>query len=147
MEHDTAKYQRILRELVATSADIEGAALATSDGVVLAAVMPKSINTEFLAAHLATAAAIAESLIRHTRNNLLDQLYIKLEHAYVVMMPLVGDGLLITLCREDAKLGLVFLDMARIGRLPFLPAEGIIISRPPGSLSGHAKPEYDEIDE
>lgn len=40
-------------------------------------------------------------------------MYVKGEHGYVVLMACGENAVLTTLAREDAKLGLVFLDMKR----------------------------------
>ena len=44
---------------------------------------------------------------------LLDQVYIKGEKGYVVLMSVGEEAVLTALAREQAKLGLIFLDMRR----------------------------------
>jgi predicted regulator of Ras-like GTPase activity (Roadblock/LC7/MglB family) len=43
----------------------------------------------------------------------LEQVYIKGETGYVVLMSVGEDAVLTALAREQAKLGLIFLDMRR----------------------------------
>jgi uncharacterized protein len=43
----------------------------------------------------------------------LDQVFIKGEHGYVILMNAGNDAVLTTMVRKDAKLGLIFLDMKR----------------------------------
>jgi hypothetical protein len=43
----------------------------------------------------------------------LDQVYVKGEHGYVILMSVGSEAVLTVLAREQAKLGLIFLDMGR----------------------------------
>ncbi len=101
---------------------------------------------ESAARHCAEAATLALDLVSLTARGRLDQVYIKAEHGYVIVMPVGTTALLVVLARAQAKLGLIFLDMGRAvkglgGDLdgPFLN-EPIFPWRPPKRGHGYAKP-------
>jgi len=43
----------------------------------------------------------------------LEQVYVKGEHGYVILSAIGDEAVLTVLAREQAKLGLIFLDMSR----------------------------------
>ena len=70
-----------LRDLQASSPDIEASAVVSVDGLSIASALP--------------------------------QVYIKGETGYVILMSVGEEAVLTALAREQAKLGLIFLDMRR----------------------------------
>jgi predicted regulator of Ras-like GTPase activity (Roadblock/LC7/MglB family) len=101
---------------------------------------------ESAARHCTEAVTLALDLVSLTARGNLDQVYIKAEHGYVIVMPVGTMAVLVVLAREQAKLGLIFLDMGRAvkglgGDIdgPFLN-EPIFPWRPPKRGHGYAKP-------
>jgi hypothetical protein len=45
---------------------------------------------------------------------MLNEVYVKGKHGYVLLMSVGDDAVLTVLAREGAKLGLIFLDMGRV---------------------------------
>jgi predicted regulator of Ras-like GTPase activity (Roadblock/LC7/MglB family) len=136
----------ILKDLCVSSGDIDGLSLITTDGVVISSAFPTSGNVNrpillALSTTLASIISVATSAIRDVSKGSLDHFYIKLEQGYIIAQPIHDYLVLIALCGEETKLGLVFLDLGR-GRnqLSSAASEGIIIPRPPDSLDTHAKP-------
>ena len=58
-------------------------------------------------------ASAATSFLRRGGRGSLEQVYIKGENGYVVLMSVGEEAVLTALAREQAKLGLIFLDMRR----------------------------------
>jgi predicted regulator of Ras-like GTPase activity (Roadblock/LC7/MglB family) len=73
-----------LRELQASSPDIEASAVVSVDGLSIASALPHGV-----------------------------EVYIKGLKGYVVLMSVGEEAVLTVLVREQAKLGLIFLDMRR----------------------------------
>src|SRR6266487_2882480 len=90
-----------LRDLQAGTTDIEASAVVSVDGLIMASAMS--------AAMLSLGERIAGELGR----GLLDQVYIRGGTGYVILMSVGADAVLTALVRENAKLGLIFLDMKR----------------------------------
>jgi uncharacterized protein len=150
-----AEYGRLLRrlrDLLASSADVEGVAVVTVDGQTLAWSLPDKAQKapiDLLAASWAVAASLGANLLSAVGQQALEQAYIKGESGYVIIMPMPGEMLLIALVREQAKLGLIFLHMARAVNSPLSPddldsplaPDPIFPPRPPKTLRGRARPE------
>jgi predicted regulator of Ras-like GTPase activity (Roadblock/LC7/MglB family) len=141
-------YLAHLNDLQGSSADVEGALLVSMDGKLMAS----SVQTDPLdkadnaAKHCAEAVTLALDLVSLTARGNLDQIYIKAQHGYVIVMPVGTTALLVVLARAQAKLGLIFLDIGRAvkglgGDIdgPFLN-EPIFPWRPPKRGSGYARP-------
>jgi uncharacterized protein len=151
MDWQISEHEQVLRDLIARNrGDIEGAAIATTDGVLIASVLPDPIDTEratFLATAAACGVGLAVNLVSGLGNAPLEQLYVKASNGYVILLPVPNEKVLVVLCKPQAKLGLIFLDVSKGGFVPPEPAlDPIYPPLPPGSLRAGAKPEYDEID-
>ena len=57
--------------------------------------------------------SLGERIATELGRGILDQVYIKGEKGYVVLMAVGHDAVLTVLARQQAKLGLLFLDMRR----------------------------------
>jgi hypothetical protein len=57
--------------------------------------------------------SLGERIASELGRGVLDQVYIKGEHGYVLLMSVGEEAVLTVLARAQAKLGLLFLDMRR----------------------------------
>ncbi len=102
-----------LRDLQTSLADIEAAAVVSVDGLSMASSMPADVEEDRVAAMSAAMLSLGERIATELGRGVLDQVYIKGEKGYVILMAIGEEAVLTVLAREDAKLGLVFLDMGR----------------------------------
>ncbi len=102
-----------LRELQASSPDIEASAVVSLDGLTIASALPQGVEEDRVSAMSAAMLSLGERIANELGRGLLDQVYIKGEKGYVVLMSIGEDAVLTALAREQAKLGLIFLDMRR----------------------------------
>jgi predicted regulator of Ras-like GTPase activity (Roadblock/LC7/MglB family) len=102
-----------LRELQASSADVEAAAIVSVDGLSMASSMPANIEEDRVSAMSAAMLSLGERIAGELGRGGLDQVYVKGEHGYVILMSVGDEAVLTVLAREQAKLGLIFLDMGR----------------------------------
>ena len=105
----------ILNALSSSSGDIEASAVVSTDGLMIASNFPAGLDEDRVAAMSAALLAMGERSANELDRGKLDQVFIKGENGYVVMLATGNDGVLTTLTSADAKLGLVFLDMKRAG--------------------------------
>lgn len=103
----------ILQSLSASSGDIEASAVVSADGLLMASNFPADMDEERMAAMAAALLAIGERASMELRRGKLEQVFIRGEEGFVVMMSAGPDGVLTVLCNKMAKLGLIFLDMKR----------------------------------
>jgi predicted regulator of Ras-like GTPase activity (Roadblock/LC7/MglB family) len=102
-----------LRELQASSPDIEASAIVTVDGLPIASALPQGVEEDRVSAMSAAMLSLGERIATELGRGSLEQVYIKGQMGYVVLMSVGEDAVLTALAREQAKLGLIFLDMRR----------------------------------
>jgi len=102
-----------LRELQASSPDIEASAVVSIDGLPIASALPQNIEEDRVSAMSAAMLSLGERIAEELGRGRLEQVYIKGENGYVILMAIGEDAVLTVLAREQSKLGLIFLDMRR----------------------------------
>lgn len=102
-----------LRDLQASSPDIEASAVVSVDGLTIASALPQGVEEDRVAAMSAAMLSLGERIASELGRGSLDQVYIKGVEGYVVLMSVGEEAVLTALAREQAKLGLIFLDMRR----------------------------------
>lgn len=109
----TEKIQDRLRELQSSSPDVEAAAVVSVDGLTIASVMPRGVEDDRVSAMSAAMLSLGERIANELGRGILDQVYIRGENGYVILMAVGEEAVLTVLARTDARLGLLFLDMRR----------------------------------
>jgi len=102
-----------LRNLQFNSSDIESSAVVSVDGLIMASALAAGIEEDRVAAMSAAMLGLGDRIAGELGRGYLDQVYIKGENGYVILMYIGEDAVLTTLARKEAKLGLIFLDMRR----------------------------------
>jgi predicted regulator of Ras-like GTPase activity (Roadblock/LC7/MglB family) len=102
-----------LRDLQASTPDIEASAIVSVDGLIMASALPTNVEEDRVSAMSAAMLSLGERIAGELGRGLLSQVYIKGNHGYVLLMSVGEEAVLTVLAREEAKLGLVFLDMRR----------------------------------
>jgi hypothetical protein len=102
-----------LRELQASSPDIEASAVVSVDGLTIASALPREVEEDRVSAMSAAMLSLGERIANELGRGTLEQVYIKGEKGFVVLMSVGEEAVLTALAREQAKLGLIFLDMRR----------------------------------
>ncbi len=102
-----------LRDLQASSPDVEASAVVSVDGLTMASALPDTVEEDRVSAMSAAMLSLGERISTELGRGTLDQVYIKGEAGYVVLMAIGDQAVLTVLARQQAKLGLLFLDMRR----------------------------------
>ncbi len=102
-----------LQELQASSPDIQASAVVSVDGLTIASALPQGVEEDRVSAMSAAMLSLGERIASELGRGSLEQVYIKGEEGYVMLMSIGEDAVLTTLSRAQAKLGLIFLDMRR----------------------------------
>ena len=102
-----------LRELQASTADIEASAIVSVDGLIMASALPANVEEDRVSAMSAAMLSLGERIAGELGRGLLNEVYIKGKQGYVLLTSVGEDAVLTVLAREGAKLGLIFLDMRR----------------------------------
>lgn len=107
------RIQGVLRTLVSNTPDLEGAALVSVDGLLVASVLPSEVDEDRVSAMAAAMLALGERTTAELTRGELQQMYVKGQEGYVVMMSVGEEGVLEGISGKQAKLGMVLLDMKR----------------------------------
>jgi len=102
-----------LRDLQASSGDIEASAVVSVDGLIMASSLPANIEEDRVSAMSAAMISLGERIAEELSRGQLDQVYIHGSQGYIVLMSVGQEAVLTTLAHSNAKLGLIFLDMKR----------------------------------
>jgi predicted regulator of Ras-like GTPase activity (Roadblock/LC7/MglB family) len=102
-----------LKDLQASTPDIEASALVSVDGLIMASALPAEVEEDRVSAMSAAMLSLGERIAGELGRGLLDQVYVRGANGYVILSAVGEEAVLTVLARQDAKLGLVFLDMRR----------------------------------
>jgi predicted regulator of Ras-like GTPase activity (Roadblock/LC7/MglB family) len=102
-----------LRDLQASSPDVEASAVVSVDGLTMASALPGDVEEDRVSAMSAAMLSLGERIAGELGRGGLEQVYIKGESGYVILTSVGSEAVLTVLAREQAKLGLLFLDMRR----------------------------------
>jgi predicted regulator of Ras-like GTPase activity (Roadblock/LC7/MglB family) len=102
-----------LRELQTSSPDIEAAAIISVDGLPIASSLPQSVEEDRVSAMSAAMLSLGERIAGELKRGILDEVYVRGERGYVILRAVGEEAVLTVLARQQAKLGLLFLDMRR----------------------------------
>ena len=97
-----------LRELQASSPDIEASAVVSVDGLSIASALPQGVEEDRVSAMSAAMLSLGERIATELGRGSLEQVYVKGQKGYVVLMSVGEEAVLTALAREQAKLGLIF---------------------------------------
>lgn len=102
-----------LRDLQASSPDVEASAVVSVDGLSIASALPQEVEEDRVSAMSAAMLSLGERIASELGRGGLDQVYIKGENGYVLLMSVGLEAVLTVMARKEAKLGLILLDMRR----------------------------------
>ena len=107
------RIQDVLRSLRAVSPDIVGSAMVSTDGFIIASLLPSEVDEELVSGMAAALLGVGERIATELMGGSMEQTYVRGRLGYVILNAVGQDALLIVLTTPDAKLGLVFLDVRR----------------------------------
>ena len=102
-----------LRAMQAASPDIEASAVVSVDGLIMASALPAEVEEDRVSAMSAAMLSLGERISGELGRGSLEQVYIKGGKGAIVLTAVGEEAVLTALARQDAKLGLIFLEMRR----------------------------------
>ncbi len=103
----------ILTELNGTSADIEASGVISTDGLMMASVLPAGLDEDRVGAMSAAMLSLGDRTAQELARGGLEQVLIKGDNGYVLMTYAGSEAVLTVMAKPNAKLGLIFLDVKR----------------------------------
>jgi predicted regulator of Ras-like GTPase activity (Roadblock/LC7/MglB family) len=102
-----------LRDLQTSSTDVEASALVSVDGLIMASALPPDVEEDRVSAMSAAMLSLGERIATELGRGTLDQVYIRGNEGYVLLLDVGEEAVLTVLARKEARLGMLFLDMKR----------------------------------
>ena len=112
----STKSQKLVEELnklQVASTDIQASAIVSADGLIIASALPRNVEEDRVSAMSAAMLSLGERISLEVRRGDLDQVYIRGDNGYVMLMAVGTDAVLTILAGVNAKLGLIFLEIRR----------------------------------
>ncbi|MCC6557268.1 MAG: roadblock/LC7 domain-containing protein [Polyangiaceae bacterium] len=104
------KIRDVLRAIRQASADVIGSAVLTSDGFVVASLLPSELDEELISGLAATLLGVGERISKEMMSSELEQAYVRSAAGYVIANALTAQEVLIILTTRQVKLGLIFME-------------------------------------
>jgi len=102
-----------LRAMQIAAPDIEASAVVSVDGLIMASALPAEVEEDRVSAMSAAMLSLGERIASELRRGGLEQVYIKGDNGFIVLTAVGEEAVLTALARQEAKLGLIFLEMRR----------------------------------
>ncbi len=102
-----------LNQMQSSSPDIEASAVVSVDGLTIASALPHGVEEDRVSAMSAAMLSLGERIAGELGRGTLEQIYIKGDQGSVMLMAVGNDAVLTVMAREQAKLGLILLDIRR----------------------------------
>jgi len=103
----------ILEDLSGTSGDIEATGVISTDGLMMASILPAEMDEDAVGAMSAAMLSLGDRTSIELARGTLDQVLIRGDKGYVLMTYAGEEAVLTVLAKPNAKLGLIFLDVKR----------------------------------
>lgn len=128
------KLAQLVQSLMANNPHIDAAAVVSLDGLVLASHMSRHLDADRLGAISAALLSLGARASEELGRGGLDQVLVKGELGYVIMIQSGANACLTVVTQATAKLGMVFLDVKQKAR----QIEAIMLPPPVSSPGGQA---------
>jgi predicted regulator of Ras-like GTPase activity (Roadblock/LC7/MglB family) len=102
-----------LRQMQVASPDIEASAVVSVDGLIIASALPNEVEEDRVSAMSAAMLSLGERIATELGRGSLEEVYVKGSQGYVILTSIGSEAVLTALARQNAKLGLIFLEMRR----------------------------------
>lgn len=102
-----------LRDMQIASPDIVASAVVSVDGLIMASALPADVEEDRVSAMSAAMLSLGERIAMELGRGELDEVYIRGDEGFVMLTAVGEEAVLTALTRENAKLGMIFLEMRR----------------------------------
>jgi predicted regulator of Ras-like GTPase activity (Roadblock/LC7/MglB family) len=102
-----------LQDMQAGTPDIEASAVVSVDGLIMASSLPNSVDEDRISAMSAAMLSLGDRIASELERGQLNEVYIRGTNGIIILMAVGEEAVLTVMARNQAKLGLIFLEMRR----------------------------------
>jgi predicted regulator of Ras-like GTPase activity (Roadblock/LC7/MglB family) len=113
MATKSERINEVLRGLRQGTPEVIGAAVVSSEGFIVASVLPSEIDEDLIGGMAASLLGVSERISTDLLHSQMEQTYVRSPKGYIVVNQAGADAVLVLLVSREAKLGLIFLELKR----------------------------------
>ncbi len=113
MAINTAKIGHVLQNFVTATADVQGAAIVTPDGLPLASSLPSGMDDERVSAMSAAMLSLGERIGKELARGGIDRIYVEGQEGLSVLTSCGEEAVFLVLAGKAAKQGVLMLEIKR----------------------------------
>jgi hypothetical protein len=113
MAINSQKLGHILQNFVSTTADVQGAAMVTPDGLPLATSLPTGMDDERVSAMSAAMLSLGDRIGRELARGDIDRIYVEGDEGFSILTSCGEDAVFLVLAGKSAKQGVLMLEIKR----------------------------------
>lgn len=102
-----------LTKFCSDTPDVISSAVIDIEGVITASVLTHKVDEDLIGGMSSTMLGVGERISSELMNSELDQVYVRSPNGYVILNAIGDQALLLVLATNQAKLGLLFLEIQR----------------------------------
>lgn len=110
----TQQLNERLRALLASTPEIEGAALVSDDGLIISSVLAPPAEEDRVAAMSAAMLSLGERIARELGRGSMEQVYIKGSNGFALLTAADEHTVLTIMASNEARLGLLLLELRKV---------------------------------
>ena len=103
----------ILRGIRSSSPEVVGAAVVSSEGFIVASVVPGDVDEDLVGGMAASLLGVGERISTDLMQAPMEQVFVRSPRGYIIINAIDTTASLVVLVSKEAKLGLVFLELRR----------------------------------
>jgi predicted regulator of Ras-like GTPase activity (Roadblock/LC7/MglB family) len=103
----------VLRGLRHGTPEVIGAAVVSSEGFIVASVIPNEVDEDLIGGMAASLLGVGERISADLMRSQMEQTYVRSPKGFIVVNSAGPDAVLVLLVAKEAKLGLIFLEVKR----------------------------------
>lgn len=104
---------KLIKQLAANTPDVEASAVIDNDGLMIASALGQDVDDDSVAAMSAALLGIGERIVRELKRGNFEMVMTRGNEGYVILVRCGKDAVLTVLTTQNAKIGLIFLDVKR----------------------------------
>jgi len=113
MATKSERISEVLRALRQGTPEVIGAAVVSSEGFIVASVLPNEVDEDLIGGMSAAILGVGERISADLMRSQMEQTYVRSPKGYIIVNAAGPDAVLVLLVTREAKLGLIFLELKR----------------------------------
>jgi uncharacterized protein len=113
MAINSEKLGHVLKSFVTSTADIEGVAIVTPDGLPLASNLPGGMDEERVSAMSAAMLSLGDRIGKELVRGEIDRIYVEGEKGFSILTSCGEEAVFLVLANKSAKQGVLMLEIKR----------------------------------